>query len=253
MTDTQAVLFDLDGTLIDFNFDAYNRALAAVTSELAREHGFDAAALQREHRNRSIERWGEVADGIFRNGLLDGPAILLEVWQESLRALGCTDSAAAHRGHDAYWQARKEIFTLFDETLEVLNVIKGRLPIAAVSNGPHGLQVDKLAITGLDRYFGAHTLVTSGGSGVAKPDPTIFRLALGRLGVDASAAWHVGDNLLADIGGANNAGLRSAWVNRTHASRPDDGPRPDAEIPTLRGLLPLLGLEDGAASLPSAG
>jgi putative hydrolase of the HAD superfamily len=50
------------------------------------------------------------------------------------------------------------------------------------------------------------TVVTSARAGVAKPDPAIFELALGELGVDAVRALHVGDEPI-DEEGALAAGL----------------------------------------------
>ena len=44
-------------------------------------------------------------------------------------------------------------------------------------------------------------------SGVSKPDPRIFAIALQRLGVPAASTWYVGDSPHHDLGGASAAGL----------------------------------------------
>jgi putative hydrolase of the HAD superfamily len=44
--------------------------------------------------------------------------------------------------------------------------------------------------------------------GVQKPDPRIFEIALGKLGVTAARAVHVGDTVHADVRGAVAAGVR---------------------------------------------
>lgn len=49
---------------------------------------------------------------------------------------------------------------------------------------------------------------------VAKPDPRIFELACGHLGVPARAAVYVGDRLEVDAVAAMAAGLRGIWLNR---------------------------------------
>lgn len=46
-----------------------------------------------------------------------------------------------------------------------------------------------------------------------KPDPRIFRTALGALGLAAEEAVHVGDDVTADVAGATAVGMRAVWFN----------------------------------------
>ena len=48
--------------------------------------------------------------------------------------------------------------------------------------------------------------------GVAKPDPKIFEAALSELGVSAAEAIYVGDSYNADMVGAKNVGMWTAWM-----------------------------------------
>jgi HAD superfamily hydrolase (TIGR01509 family) len=77
------------------------------------------------------------------------------------------------------------------------------LALACVGNWDISLE-EHLARLGLSSYFGI--VVTSAEAGAPKPDPAPFRLALGRIGVNASRALHVGDTE-ADRKGAAAAGL----------------------------------------------
>jgi HAD superfamily hydrolase (TIGR01509 family) len=45
--------------------------------------------------------------------------------------------------------------------------------------------------------------------GLAKPDPRIYREAIGRLGVDVSETWFIGDGQDDELGGAEQVGLRA--------------------------------------------
>ncbi len=54
--------------------------------------------------------------------------------------------------------------------------------------------------------------------GYRKPDPEIFRRTLAELGVEAGEAAHVGDNPIADVQGAQGAGMRG--VHYAAAGRP---------------------------------
>lgn len=61
-------------------------------------------------------------------------------------------------------------------------------------------------------------------AGVAKPDPELFRAALGALGVDARDAVMIGDSIDKDIAPALALGMRAIWVPATGegAESPED-------------------------------
>jgi HAD superfamily hydrolase (TIGR01493 family) len=80
-------------------------------------------------------------------------------------------------------------------------LVRAGLRVCVVSNWDIGLH-EHLAALGVDL-----PVVTSAEAGAAKPDPTVFELALSRLGVEASRTVHVGDSA-ADAEGAAAAGLR---------------------------------------------
>jgi HAD superfamily hydrolase (TIGR01509 family) len=80
------------------------------------------------------------------------------------------------------------------------------LKLAVVSNWDCSLP-ERLEALGLLAHFGA--VVTSAEAGVPKPEPEALLIALGRLGVGASRALHVGDEE-ADERGARAAGMHFA-------------------------------------------
>jgi putative hydrolase of the HAD superfamily len=80
------------------------------------------------------------------------------------------------------------------------------LEVGVVSNWDIGL-TEQLEQLGAASLFSA--IVTTAEAGAPKPDPAVFRLALDRLGVDASRALHVGDEP-GDEAGAAAAGMRFA-------------------------------------------
>lgn len=80
--------------------------------------------------------------------------------------------------------------------------------------------------------------------GIRKPDPEIFALTLRALGVEPSAAVHVGDDPVLDVAGARQAGLRTIQV--TNASLKALGAqRPDAVVPSLATLPEAVASLDG--------
>jgi putative hydrolase of the HAD superfamily len=70
--------------------------------------------------------------------------------------------------------------------------------------------------------------------GYRKPDAEIFRRTLAELGIDASEAAHVGDNPIADVRGAQSAGMRG--VHYAAAGRPG-APHADLIVADLGDLV----------------
>lgn len=78
---------------------------------------------------------------------------------------------------------------------------------------------------------------------VGKPSPDFFQLALNDLGVTADQALMVGDDIEADIGGAQNAGIRAVQVETGKFTPADlDHPcvTPDHRIASIADLPALL-------------
>ncbi len=80
-----------------------------------------------------------------------------------------------------------------------------------VSNTEAVLTRLDLRRSGLRHHF--DTVILSSEVGLTKPDPRIFALALHRLQVGPGSAVFVGDDLEADIVDAQEAGLRSLFIN----------------------------------------
>ncbi|WP_101789161.1 HAD family hydrolase [Nonomuraea indica] len=85
--------------------------------------------------------------------------------------------------------------------------------IGIVTNGTADNQLGKLRRTGLADAVDGYAV--SGAEGIRKPEVGIFEIAAERCGTSlAQGGWMVGDNPIADIGGARAAGLRAIWINR---------------------------------------
>jgi HAD superfamily hydrolase (TIGR01458 family) len=78
---------------------------------------------------------------------------------------------------------------------------------------------------------------------LGKPSPEFFRLALDTAGVAPAKALVVGDDLGADVAGAQAAGLRAVLVRTGKGAEPRQPGEPDAVIDSIAGLPGLLGVE----------
>jgi putative hydrolase of the HAD superfamily len=106
--------------------------------------------------------------------------------------------------------------------------------LVVVSNWDVSLD-EVLAETGLrERVDG---VVTSVAVGAAKPDGAAFARGLALAGVPAAAAWHVGDDVAADVDGARRAGIRPVLVNRDGDAGAVDGVPAIATFDELRALV----------------
>jgi putative hydrolase of the HAD superfamily len=134
---------------------------------------------------------------------------------------------------------------LIPGTDELLHELKRRgYPLAIVSNGPVGSIPNVLRHYGLYDLFGVFAI--SQGLGVEKPDPRIFRHALDHLGIAPEAYERtvmVGNDLAADVAGANGVGMISVWLD--WAPRNRKTPANESEVPRYTiaeplALLPLI-------------
>jgi putative hydrolase of the HAD superfamily len=124
-------------------------------------------------------------------------------------------------------------FRAFDDAVPALAALRRMgLRLVVVSNWDCSLR-EVLAATGLAPLL--HGAVASAELGVAKPDPAPFRHALAMAGVPATSAWHVGDQVEADVAGARNAGVEPVLVERWGVPAPEGvrGIRALTELPAL--------------------
>ena len=77
-------------------------------------------------------------------------------------------------------------------------------------------------------------VVISQEAGIAKPHPSIFKMALDQLGALPGESVMVGDNWAMDVVGARTAGMRAIWFNPAGAPRPDSS----SDVREIRRLEP---------------
>jgi len=112
-------------------------------------------------------------------------------------------------------------FVPFPDAAPSLAALRGAgLRLAIVSNWDCSLRA-MLAELGLAAAVDA--VVVSAEIGAAKPDPVIFREALGRLRCGPDEALFVGDSLETDVIGARAAGLRALLLDRAPSGMDRDG------------------------------
>jgi putative hydrolase of the HAD superfamily len=227
------VLFDLDDTLLDYSSrveESWAHAVhsactdgrvdpAALVAALmrAREWFWDDPGRQRRERTNMVRAW----ELIVRHAL------------DSLRS-PCHDLVAGIVG--SYASHRRQVMDLFPEARAVLDRLREQgVPLGLVTNGDASQQRYKIERHGLAHYF--DVMVIEGEFGAGKPDAAVFRHALDSLGAHPAEACMVGDNLVNDVEGAGQLGIRTIWIDRARSGLPAGiAARPDHIIASLTEL-----------------
>jgi putative hydrolase of the HAD superfamily len=165
------------------------------------------------------------------------PTYRREAWLAALREQGVEDPRLAAHLAVSFRLERRPRHDPFPDAEPTLRQLQGGCRLALVSNGAPDMQRLKLQESGLEGYFEA--VVVSGDIGIGKPDARIFLHALALLEASPEGSVAVGDSIERDIRGAQRAGIRAIWLNRT-GGKPVEGPAPDAEIASLSELPSLL-------------
>ena len=210
----RAILFDLDGTLIDSAADIH-----AAVNELLSVNGyaplpFDRVKAMIGHGTRKLVERAFLAVGVP----LDEPALdakydqMMPIYNRHIIDLTRPLPGVA-----------ETIPALFERGVKM----------GVVTNKPQGPTDTVLSHFGLARYFGA---VLGGDYGLPrKPAPDMLLAALKLLGADIAEAVMVGDSE-ADIQSGRAAGVKTVALAGGYTNVPLDQLGADATIPTFGDL-----------------
>ena len=121
---------------------------------------------------------------------------------------------------------------------EAVASLSEKYELYLASNGTASVQKGRLTSANLYRYF--RQVFVSQEIGYNKPSREYFDACFARIpGFDRKKAMIVGDSLTSDILGGKKAGIRTCWVNPSHAPGRADI-LPDYEIEALSQLEALL-------------
>lgn len=258
----KAVCFDLDDTLLWDERSVKEAFAATCESAASKIKGLNPEqleeAVRREARGlyESYETypfttmiginpfeglWATFSAGEqpeFRQLEQLAPTYRKESWRRGLLALGVDDEELAGELAEQFGRERRARPHVYEETFQVLKELQGKVKLLLLTNGCPALQQEKLdGVPELAPYF--DEIVISGNFGKGKPDPSIFRHALERLGIQSNEAIMVGDKLTTDIKGSLSVGMTAVWINRDGKALTGDIV-PDYEIKHLSELHGLL-------------
>lgn len=211
--ETRAVLFDLDGTLMDHD-GARDAALLSMVGS-GRE-------LTAEQEHRYLQAWRCNSELLYESYLAGEITFEQQRLQRILRfsevaGIHVEDDDEAWALFHDYQQAYQRNWRAFEDVAATIaHLDEAGLSIAVVTNGPEEQQNAKVARLGLSRL----PVIASGALGFSKPDPRIFEIACQAVGQPANNCLMVGDNPAADVLGAQESGLEAVLLDRHGKSGP---------------------------------
>jgi putative hydrolase of the HAD superfamily len=135
----------------------------------------------------------------------------------------------------------------FDGAVETLQVLRERgHRMALLTNGSALFQRRKLQRFSLEPFF--ELILIEGELGYGKPDPRVFRAALDFFATPPGSVWMIGDNLEADIAGAQQLGIDGVWHDPDGRGLPERPPAVPRRV--IRQVSELLELEGLAPACP---
>ena len=129
----------------------------------------------------------------------------------------------------------------FEDAVHVLQELRGngyRLGLITNSLFPMWMRDIELQAHNLLEYLDVR--VASGDVGYLKPHPSVYEHTLKLMGTTPERAVFVGDRPVNDIAGANEVGMISVLIAPPHLDRPLEGVQPHYTITSLTELLAIL-------------
>ena len=220
----KAISFDVDGTLWDFE-DALLRGLEAALREVRLIDPEGTVGLTVECLD---EAW--VVERDRQQGkITDLVELRYDAMRRAFADIDTQDRVLARRATTAYVEERNRKNVPFDDVVPGLDALHGMYKLGTLTNG--SMRPERL---GLEKYFEFIVMSVEHG-GIEKPDPRIFEIAVREANCQPHELLHVGDHIEYDVRGANDAGVRSVWLNRDGVS-PSPDVKPDVEVTTLQEL-----------------
>lgn len=205
----RCVLFDLDGTLYDFDA-ATARALDSASAVAERHLGIPAADLTADYFRILDEQRSENSETAGYHSRLIRFQRMLEERDLPLRF--------ATRLSDAYWDGFLRDIEPFPGLVPALDALRADgVRIGLGTNMSAEWQFRKLERMGMIDLF--HFVVTSEEAASEKPAPRFFAFCERKARCAASECLFIGDNLPMDVLGAMGAGMRAAWFQPDAAER----------------------------------
>jgi putative hydrolase of the HAD superfamily len=238
----QAIVFDVNGTLVEIETDDGMDEIFRAVGHVLTYQGIDLRrgevrelyfSTLKEQRRSSPEQHPEFdAVAVWRTIVEEHATDFTRGLPEGKLAELPLFLAEMYRG------ISRRRLRLYPYVRDVLDVLRTRYPLAVVTDAQSAWARAELHQVGLLDYF--DPIVVSGDHGHRKPERRLFDIALDALGVAATDAVYVGNDMHRDVFGAQEAGMRTVLFDSPQGTKEHLDRVPDHTITDHRQLLELL-------------
>ena len=204
------VLFDADGTLLDFH-----RCEREAVAEAFSAMGITASP-------EMLDEYSKINDSLWKmleRGEIEKYVLLyrrFEIFYEKYQI-----SADARQTSEEYKRYLSQKAYLIDGAEELCKRLYGKVKMYIVTNGLKSNQDSRLALCGLMKYFDG--IFISEVTGFEKPQPEFFDYVAERIpGFNKDKTIIVGDSLSSDIGGGIGYGIDTCWYTPAKKTAPSE-------------------------------
>ncbi|SEN96822.1 putative hydrolase of the HAD superfamily [Mesobacillus persicus] len=194
----KAVLFDLDGTLLDREASV----LKFISNQYNRLNKWVCHIPKEQYINRFI--------GLDQNGYVWKDIVYQQFVQEfMITGLSPEDLL------EDYVNQFKYNCIPFANLINMLDaLVEKNFALGIITNGKDPFQMENIKSLGIEKYF--KTILISESIGMKKPEPQIFEKALEILTVLPTESVFVGDHPHNDIKAAQRIGMKGIWKRNAH-------------------------------------
>ncbi|MEM9078529.1 MAG: YjjG family noncanonical pyrimidine nucleotidase [Bacteroidota bacterium] len=200
----QDVFFDLDHTLWDFE-----RNSALTFQKILTENRVDIKldSFLEVYRPINLRYWK-----VYRENRIGKEDLRYKRLKETFDALNYDASdELIDIISEQYIECLSTFGNLIPNAMQVLEYLAPKYNLHIITNGFREAQGSKLKNSNIRGFF--KEIIDSETAGVKKPHPQIFEVALQRANTLARTSLMIGDNLEADIIGAQAIGMRALHFN----------------------------------------
>lgn len=236
----QSVIFDIDNTLYDY--ESANRLAMKALADYAFTH-FGWTEEELLQKTDAANR--EISDTLGKKSAIHNRLIR---FQRVLEKEGLPLFPHALNLYHLYWETLMNQAVVFPGVEEALKELKKQGYVLMVgTNMTSVIQFEKMTRFGLLSYF--DYIVSSEETDSEKPQDRIFLRCAEKAHCDPSSCVYVGDSLIHDVIGAQNAGMKALWFRPVRETDPipvplfHDASGEATQVPSFsdfRELVPLI-------------
>ena len=201
MRNFNIVLFDVDGTLLDFDkteMEALENTFHDLGIKFTKENVDTYIAV-------NVALWD-----LLEQGKIEKNKLKTERFKQFLDRINL--NIDENIASETYIKHLSNSFFYIDGAMDICKKLKEKYRLAIVTNGIAEVQKSRAKLSGLSEIF-EHSFI-SDEIGYAKPQVEYFNFVIDYMGIEnTNKVLIVGDSLSSDMKGGNNANMKTCWYN----------------------------------------